>query len=543
MCKISVQNHINDSENHWIGCMKRLQNLEVGYVKLIKRHGHERIVPAHHKMFFNDDPESTVNDPLIVLGVNLSPFRSEMQFYICAMGLFSFTIVYGYLQELLSVTIMGRSYTLFLTMCQFAGYSFWSTLLFILNKYRNTQIMEKGTRTDCDEDSKSGETTVIRCIEEGEGHGPHERKTRDRNDIEDIITLSTAKKADEIENVESSRSTKNEISVKEHDWKDKEIPIQNGPSIGIYVLLSILRAIDIAFTNGSMRFLNYPAKTLMKSTKVAFTMGMGLIIGKKKYKMIDYVMVTMLVFGLSLFLHADHRSNAIFHPIGVIMLTLSLICDGAFNNLSESVMKKHQICQDRYQASVYSVSFLFVLIATIANGELVAGFQKMFLQHGTIPEIEENNIGLYHHHRENPTYTIDKKIIVLIFYTFTGLLGSSCAAAITKRFGALKTSITSTTRKAGTLFLSMVAPGFHNKCTIEHIMGVIIFVCALFVKSFKRGKKNDNSSTLSQKTIDQQETEILTLSTSSSTSSSEDVEIDWEHTKDSTSQRHTVVSP
>lgn len=153
-------------------------------------------------------------------------------------------------------------------------------------------------------------------------------------------------------------------------------------------------------------------------------------------------------------------------------------------------MKKHRISQDQYQSSIYSVAFVILLIVTIATGEFIPGFQKTFIQHGTIAEVGEDKIGLYHHHREYPTYTRNTKLLVFIFFTLTGLLGSSCAGAITKRFGALKMSITSTTRKAATLFLSLANPGFENKCTFEHILGMIIFIGALFFKSLYQHKKS-----------------------------------------------------
>ncbi len=72
-----------------------------------------------------------------------------------------------------------------------------------------------------------------------------------------------------------------------------------------------------------MKYLNYPAKTLIKSSRVIFTMLLGLVIGKKKYKRTDYIMVIMLVVGLALFLHADMHTSAVFHPIGVAMLVSS----------------------------------------------------------------------------------------------------------------------------------------------------------------------------------------------------------------------------
>ena len=155
-------------------------------------------------------------------------------------------------------------------------------------------------------------------------------------------------------------------------------------------------------------------------------------------------------------------------------------------------MKKYHISQDQYQSSIYTVAFMLVLIATIVKGELIPGFQKMFLYHGTVTEID--------HHRDNPTYTRNVKCLLLILFTFTGLFGSSCAGAITKHWGALRMSVTSTVRKAGTLFLSMAAPGFHNKCTPEHFMGICIFISALFVKSLQKGNRGHGSRMTMTKT-------------------------------------------
>lgn len=147
-------------------------------------------------------------------------------------------------------------------------------------------------------------------------------------------------------------------------------------------------------------------------------------------------------------------------------------------------MRKYRISQDQYQASIYFIAFVLVFIGTVAKGEFITGFQNMFLRHGSFAEIEDEHVD------KQPTYSRNVKLLVLFLFTFTGLFGSSCAGAITKRFGALRMSVTSTTRKACTLFLSMAVPGFHNKCTPEHSIGMLIFITALFVKSFSKRKQN-----------------------------------------------------
>lgn len=92
----------------------------------------------------------------------------------------------------------------------------------------------------------------------------------------------------------------------------------------LYLGLSILRAIDLGMTNMAMQFVNYPAKTLMKSSRVVFTMMFGVLISRKRYRMIDYIIVVLMVSGLAIFMHADANSSAVFNSMGIIMLVSSV---------------------------------------------------------------------------------------------------------------------------------------------------------------------------------------------------------------------------
>jgi hypothetical protein len=95
--------------------------------------------------------------------------------------------------------------------------------------------------------------------------------------------------------------------------------------IYLYLGLSLLRAIDLAMTNLAMQYVNYPAKTLMKSSRVVFTMLFGVLIARKKYRLWDYLVVVLMVSGLVIFMHADANSSAVFHSMGIIMLVRSTI--------------------------------------------------------------------------------------------------------------------------------------------------------------------------------------------------------------------------
>jgi len=347
---------------------------------------------------------------------------------ICASGVFFFNLLYGYLQELIQIQIAGRQFAIFLGACQFAGYAFWSAVLSALRTWRlrRKRKLYRKSSFACRSYDDDYESTVPIL-----------------NRKDNVLETNVASKTSET---------------------------STPPFFG-FLALAIIRAIDLGLTNLSMRYLNYPAKTLIKSSRVIFTMVMGIIIGGKKYGGTDYVMVVLLVFGLSLFLHADMNSNAIFHPLGVLMLVTSLSLDGTVTNWSEVIMNRHNMGQDGFQMKLYIFSFLIMTLASFQADELVSGVQFFFRTPGTMEEFETN---------VESSWSIQDKVLTLFFFSTFGIFGGSCACAITKRFGALTMSVTTTTRKAATIFLSFAM--FPNACTTEHITGVLIFVMGLLLK-------------------------------------------------------------
>lgn len=195
--------------------------------------------------------EDLVSEPVLVLGRDISHLSRYAQFWLCATGVFFFSLLYGYLQELLSVQICSRQLGLFLAMVQFIGYTLLAAVL--RNYVYESQKQKK---------------------------------------------------------LQSSSSNLNAVPSN----KTLPVPFQ------LYLGLSLLRAVDLGMTNLAMQHINYPAKTLMKSSRVVFTMIFGVLIAKKVYKVVDYMIVLCMVAGLAIFMHADANSSAVFQPAGVIML-------------------------------------------------------------------------------------------------------------------------------------------------------------------------------------------------------------------------------
>ncbi len=244
----------------------------------------------HAKKVQHTCPKGVIKDELILFGVDLSHLNAASQFFISAFGVLFFNMIYGYLQELIQIRIAGRCFALFLGACQFFGYAFWS---YVLARLRHRMLrLRKNVK-----------------IEEAKNIGGQTYLSISTKDVEENLDVS---KNETLQEMDETRVFATNSTTP-------------GAPLGTYFALSIIRAIDLGLTNLSMKYLNYPAKTLIKSSRVIFTMFLGIIIGKKKYKKADYTMVFMLVIGLALFLHADMHNSAVFHPIGVAMLVRRIL--------------------------------------------------------------------------------------------------------------------------------------------------------------------------------------------------------------------------
>merc|ERR1740124_1164090 len=243
-CELKFDNHCDGMHKDRLGC-PILATLPLSPLnRKIKRQG-----TMYNSAAFD-------SEELILFGIDFSHLSISAQFTICASGVFTFSLIYAFLQELIQIHIAGRKLTFFLAACQFAGHTFCS---FVFSMLRSKRV-----------------------------------KSNIHNISHDAVmdTCKTPIKG-------KSRS--------------------KGP-IFLYIFLSIIRAADLGLTNLSMRYLNYPAKTLIKSSRVIFTMAFGSIFGRKCYTKSDYAMVYMLVISLCIFLHSDATTTAVFHPMGVKIL-------------------------------------------------------------------------------------------------------------------------------------------------------------------------------------------------------------------------------
>jgi UAA transporter family len=251
-----------------------------------------------------EDPNIVIggDDPVRLLGIDLSHLSRQAQFLMCASGDVMFLLVYGYAQELLSVHLCGRKLGLFLASAQFAGYAGLACLL--RQCVHPTGGAGGGGGVS---GGAGGQKASPASVDYGGG--------------------GAAAFGSSVPALPRGRTAP-------------------GVPLGLYVGLALLRVVDLGMSNLAMQYVNYPAKTLMMSSRVVCTMLFGVVLLRKAYRWTEYASAVCMCVGLALFLHADATSSAVFHPTGVFMLIVSLVCDAALANLSEATMRQFGVGPD-----------------------------------------------------------------------------------------------------------------------------------------------------------------------------------------------------
>ncbi|CAM9434140.1 unnamed protein product [Sphacelaria rigidula] len=249
-----------------------------------------------------------------------------------------------------------------------------------------------------------------------------------------------------------------------HKEKERKIPLS------YYFFLGLLQACMQGLTNVSMMFLHYPAKVLFKSSRMVPIMCFGVLWQGRKYAWTDYVVVFLIVTGLITFMNADTRAQDSYAGdstslIGVALISMALVIDAALINIQEEIMNKYDSCQDELIMFSYLSGTVFIALACLYTGDLTEGARFVY----------DQGIGC---------------ILAVMLFAGAGFMGVSCVAALTKRFGALASAITTTARKAGTLLLSFVL--FPKPVSPQHYFGAGLFIVGLVIKSTgKRSKSGD----------------------------------------------------
>ncbi|KAG7373174.1 UAA transporter family protein [Nitzschia inconspicua] len=227
--------------------------------------------------------------------------------------------------------------------------------------------------------------------------------------------------------------------------------------LSAYPLLTFCLMSSSSLSNLALNYINFPTKVVFRSCKLIPTMIVASIVNRKVFSSIEYVCAFCVCLGLVLFAAADWNLTPTFHPIGLVLVSLSVCADAVLPNAQERLF--------RLGASRMEVTFftnIFTLIAmtitTLLSGDLL----------GLLAFAQTNTL-LCHY---------------ILIYTFVAYIAISVHMNVVRRFGGVAAVLLATGRKGMTLVLSFIF--FPKAFSWYYVMGAILVLGGLLVSSLAK---------------------------------------------------------
>ena len=100
-----------------------------------------------------------------------------------------------------------------------------------------------------------------------------------------------------------------------------------------YGLCSLTYLVAMVSSNKALSWVNYPTQVIGKSCKPIPVMVLGVLVGRKRYPLLKYLFILMIVAGVAMFMYKDGskkggQGGEGLIGVGEVLLLVSLTCDG-----------------------------------------------------------------------------------------------------------------------------------------------------------------------------------------------------------------------
>lgn len=245
----------------------------------------------------------------------------------------------------------------------------------------------------------------------------------------------------------------------------RQTPRDTTPSV-MYAFSSFTYLFAMLASNYALEFVSYPMQVLGKSVKPVPVMLLGVLVARKRYPLVKYLYVSLIVIGVVLFMYKKptETKKAIeggsIIGIGEFLLIVSLVFDGLTGGIQDKIRDKHKVQAYHMMFSMNIWSCLWASIGVVLTGEIYG--LTSFIQ-------------LYP--------AVMSKMFLL---GLTGAIGQNFIFLTIEWFGPLTCSIFTTTRKFFTILCSVLI--FGNPITTQQMFGTALVFLGLFLEQFL-GKK------------------------------------------------------
>mmetsp|Transcript_16697 Transcript_16697/g.23666 ORF Transcript_16697/g.23666 Transcript_16697/m.23666 type:complete len:386 (+) Transcript_16697:159-1316(+) len=238
-----------------------------------------------------------------------------------------------------------------------------------------------------------------------------------------------------------------------------------------YTALTLCLMMSSSFSNMSLNFINFPTKVVFRSCKLIPAMVIATIINRRVFRSSEYLAAFSITIGLILFAAADWKLTPSFNPIGLVLVSLSVIADAVLPNLQENLFTHGS---SRLEVIYYSNIFalVFMTMSTFISGDLFAVFKLASM---------DPHLQLY-----------------LVIYTAISYIAITFYMKIVKKFGGVVAVLLATVRKAMTLSLSFLL--FPKDFSWYYVFGAVLVLGGLLAASLikQMTPKQDNNMGISQ---------------------------------------------
>lgn len=234
-----------------------------------------------------------------------------------------------------------------------------------------------------------------------------------------------------------------------------------------YPLLTLCLVASSSLSNMSLNYINFPTKVVFRSCKLIPTMIISTFINKRVFQSAEYVAALAISVGLIIFAAVDWQISPTFHPIGLALVSMSVIADAVLPNMQERLFRQGS---SRLEVTVYTNCYTFVVmtLTTLYSGDL-----------RNLTRLATNS---------------DSHLVTyMAIYTCISYLAISSFMVIVKKYGGVTAVLLSTARKGMTLILSFLL--FPKAFSYFYVLGAVLVLGGLLVVSLvKQKQKNKEKS-------------------------------------------------
>jgi len=224
--------------------------------------------------------------------------------------------------------------------------------------------------------------------------------------------------------------------------------------------IAIVTVGTMGLSNSSLTYLNYPTQVVFKSSKLIPVMIGGVLIQKKKYRLLDYTASGMLSLGLIVFTLADVQLSPRYNSKGLVLISLALCADAVIGNVQEKVMRVGNVGTVEMVHKSYMIGTVLIFLWTILTGEFGEAF-----------------VFCSEHHFADTYFP-------MTMFALSGYVGVNFVLSLVKLRDALTAVTVTTLRKGATMILSFVF--FPKPFTVHYLWGGALIMGGLAVQNYAK---------------------------------------------------------